>query len=46
MAKIPGKKCGGGYISASYKCGEHYTNGKLNDKGKADAGVLAERAIA
>lgn len=41
MTKIPGKACGGGYISASYKCGEHYTNGKLNEKGKAAAGKLS-----
>ena len=46
MAKIPGKACGGGYISAAYRCGEHYTNGKLNDKGKAAAGKLSEKVKA
>lgn len=42
-AKIPGKECGRGYISAAYRCGEHYTNGKLNDKGKAAAGRLSNK---
>ena len=43
MAKIPGKPCGGSYISAAYKCGSHYTNGKLNAEGKAAAEKLAEK---
>ena len=33
--KRPGKPCGKTHISAAYKCGRHFTNGKLNDEGKA-----------
>ena len=43
MAKIPGKKCGGGYISAAFNCRSHKTGGKLNDKGKASARELATK---
>ena len=46
LAKIPGKECGRGYISAAYKCGEHYTNGKLNESGKAAAVKLSGKVKA
>jgi hypothetical protein len=39
--KRPGKKCKGSYIAVDKKCNDHYTNGKLNEKGKASAQELA-----
>ena len=41
--KIPGKKCGGSYISASYNCRSHKKGGKMTAEGKASAKELAAK---
>ena len=43
LGKKLGKKCGGGWISPEKKCKSHYTNGKLNEAGKASGENLADR---
>lgn len=32
--RLPGKPCGATFISPSYNCNSHFTNGKLNAQGK------------
>jgi hypothetical protein len=44
--KRTGKKCKGAYIAADKKCNDHYTNGKLNEKGKSAAQELAGKVRA
>lgn len=41
--KRPGKACGKSFIAADRKCRSHYTNGKLNEAGKAAAQGLANK---
>jgi len=43
LGKKLGKKCGGGWISPEKRCKSHYTNGKLNESGKASGENLADR---
>ena len=43
LGKKLGKKCGGGWISPEKRCKSHYTNGKLNEAGKASGENLADR---
>ena len=43
LGKKLGKKCGKGWISPEKKCKSHYTNGKLNESGKASGENLADR---